>query len=49
MNGANALIPSATIGASVASVTINAASMMPRMSGTATLFISVLLLFVMFS
>ena len=41
MNGVNALIPSATLGASVASVT-NAASMMTRTSGATMLFLSVL-------
>ncbi|KAF8556433.1 acid protease [Imleria badia] len=49
MNGVNAVIPSVTLGASVASVTANAASTMTRTSGAVMLFTSALLSFAMFS
>ncbi|KAG8215009.1 acid protease [Butyriboletus roseoflavus] len=49
MNGVNADIPTATLGASAASVTANAASTTTCTSSTATLFICALLSFVMFS
>lgn len=49
MNGVNADIPTATLGASAAAVTANVASTTPRTSSTATLFICALLSFVMFS
>jgi hypothetical protein len=49
MNGVNAMIPSATLGASVVSVTANAASLTTRTSDAAALLISALLSFVMFS
>ncbi|KAF8142067.1 aspartic peptidase domain-containing protein [Boletus edulis] len=48
MNGVNALIPNATLGASVASATANGASMTTRTSGVPMLSIFVMLSFVMF-
>ncbi|KAH0836320.1 acid protease [Lanmaoa asiatica] len=45
MNGVNAVIPTATLGASVASVTANAASLTTRTSSAPMLFIPALLLF----
>lgn len=50
MNGVNdASIPTATLGAIVASTTANTAPATTRASGTTTLFISALLSFAMFS